>query len=528
MSSTPPRPQADAAAPMVQTTLGALRGQARGLAEVFRGIPYAAPPLGALRWRSPAAPAPWAGVRDATRDGPDCVRNQPLWEPCKSGLPMSEDCLTLNVWRPAGTTAGARLPVMVWVHGGGLVMGSGSQPIYSGGHLCQRGVLVVSFNYRLGRLGFFAHPALHEQDQGYAGGNYGLQDQLALLRWVQQHIECFGGDPGCVTVFGESAGGHSVLLLMQMAAARGLFHRAIAQSAPVRERGVPLQAEGDCARVRGEAMARSLHLRQPDANALRAVAAERLLGRLDLLNLEPSSHCGLIRGDGLVHDGVLQQLPAALRDADPVPLMIGANSSELGHLPAMVRRPLLSTVLKQLDCPRAALEQAYGGSAEMQRELPGDYYFVEPARALAGALADAGHPVWLYHFDHVPAAQRAAALAAGLPPPGARHTGEIPYVFGTLSDATDLTGPTGAEDQALAATLVALWADFARHGHPWGGGRPHWPRYANDSQAMRFNHEGMCMAPLRLRVLDTLSQAHSRASLQARSPANDTRAAPGV
>lgn len=224
MSQSPP----SAGVPVeTQIDSGTLRGREADGIKSFKGIPYAAPPVGELRWRAPAAPTAWSGVREADQYGSDCVQNRVSWDKTQSAQPTSEDCLTLNVWAPA---AAKKAPVMVWIHGGGFVMGSGSQPIFDGAKLAGRDVVVVTFNYRLGRFGFFAHPALTREAAGAATGNFAFMDQVAALEWVKRNIAAFGGDPGNVTIFGESAGGGSVNQLMLAQPARGLFHKAIAQS----------------------------------------------------------------------------------------------------------------------------------------------------------------------------------------------------------------------------------------------------------------------------------------------------------
>ena len=215
---------AQSAAPRITLSQGVLDGRTSEGVDSFKGVPFAAPPVGDLRWRPPAAAPAWTGVRDASAFGPACMQRSP-YEP---NLAVSEDCLTLNVWTPSDRPRGAKLPVMVWIYGGGFIIGASSQPGIDGTHLAQRGVVLVSLNYRLGRFGFFAHPAL---DAGPAPvANYGLMDQIAALKWVRDNIGAFGGDPGNVTVFGESAGGMSVNFLMASPAARGLFAKAISQS----------------------------------------------------------------------------------------------------------------------------------------------------------------------------------------------------------------------------------------------------------------------------------------------------------
>src|SRR6185436_12859543 len=215
---------------LVATPAGKLRGATNGTLNVFKGIPYALPPIGGLRWRPPVAMSPWTDVRDATRFGAACMQPKPRPSIYSADLAaVSEDCLFLNVW----TTPGARnRPVFFWIHGGGLTSGSSSESMYDGAKLAARGVVVVSINYRLGALGYLAHPQLSAESEHGVSGNYGLLDQIEALRWVQRNIAEFGGDPNRVTIFGESAGGGSVFSLLVSPLAKGLFHRAIAQSGP--------------------------------------------------------------------------------------------------------------------------------------------------------------------------------------------------------------------------------------------------------------------------------------------------------
>lgn len=232
------------AQPVIQTKSGKLRGANQDGIAVFKGIPFAAPPVGQFRWRPPQPVAAWQGVRDALEFGPDCAQAGWGGSPGTITKGSSEDCLYLNLWAPA--KAKAKLPVMVWIHGGGFVGGSGSSPETFGDQFARQGVVLVTINYRLGRLGFFAHPALRQEHPEEPKGNYGYMDQIAALQWVQENIAAFGGDPKNVTVFGFSAGGVSVHSLMTIPAAKGLFHKAICQSSGGRDgvlTGRPLDKE---------------------------------------------------------------------------------------------------------------------------------------------------------------------------------------------------------------------------------------------------------------------------------------------
>jgi para-nitrobenzyl esterase len=483
---TPPRCAAATADPVVDTALGALRGRAVDGVERFLAVPYAAPPVGDLRWRPAHPAAPWGGLRDAGAHRFDAPQNRPWWERTASQQPTSEDCLTLDVCRPAGTLAGARLPVLVWIHGGGFVMGSNSQPAFDGTAWAREGLLFVALNYRLGRVGFFTHPALHHE----GAGNWGLGDQAAALQWLQQHLEAFGGDPGNVTLFGESAGGQSVLALMLAPEARGLFHRAIVQSAAARQ---PLATVSE-ALACGEAFARHCGLKQPDPQALRALPLRKLVGSLDLVTPERG------RFSGPMLDGRwLPRLPLTAMASPPhplVPLIVGSTSDELGQLPWMLARRLRREALAGLRSDRRTLEDAYGGPAGFKAHFVSDHLFVEPARELARRARAAGAPVWHYRFDCVPAAEGAR---------GARHTLELPYLF----DRFEAAGlQAGTEDRRDGDRLRALWVAFARDGRPEAPQQPRWPRYDGGDQVFCFRPGGTARVPERRAVLDAITRAH--------------------
>ncbi len=265
--------------PQVQVAQGRLVGRQSDGIESFKGVPFAAPPVQALRWRPPQAPASWSGERDAGDVGAICIQAPANGDPGVGPGTPSEDCLTLNVWRPAGQ--GEPLPVMVWIHGGGYNNGSGTPPLYDGTNLARRGMVVVTINYRLGRLGFFDHPALaFERAAGEPAGNYGVMDQIAALQWVRDNIAVFGGDPDQVTIFGESAGGAAVMQLMVAPTARGLFRRAVVQSGLGRQRSALLADDRPgrpSAQTLGTIFARSAGLPNATADDLRRLPAERLL-----------------------------------------------------------------------------------------------------------------------------------------------------------------------------------------------------------------------------------------------------------
>ncbi|WP_423605629.1 carboxylesterase/lipase family protein [Sphingomonas sp. MS122] len=436
-----------AAAQQVRIDGGALAGAtADGIAS-FKGIPYAAPPVGERRWAPPAPVTPWSEPRDATRFGADCVQN-PVPGDVSRGAPMAEDCLFLNVWTPK-PVPGAKLPVMVWIHGGGFVAGSGALDVTDGARLARRGVVVVTFNYRLGRFGFFAHPALGE------GGNWGLMDQIAALMWVKRNIAAFGGDPANVTLFGESAGGQSVARLMASPAARGLFAKGIAASGGGRDRW-PALAE---AQAKGIAFAAKTGA--ADLAALRALPAEMVRGGIAILNKEEGIYAGPIT-DGLIVTGHADAIFAAGGQAR-IPLIAGSNDDELGFVPApflpMVNGPLLA----QLGAKANVVNIAYGAPERAARYLAGDVIFGEPALALASRHARSGAAAWLYRFGYVAEAKREAGKGAG-------HASDVAFQFGNLpADATPA-------DRAAAERIMTYWTNFARGGDPNGKGLPAWSR----------------------------------------------------
>jgi len=483
--------------PVVMTSHGAVRGVVVEGVASFRGLPYAASPVGSLRWRPPRPPAPWTGERDASTYRAICVQTPPGADPGVGPLPMSEDCLTLNVWSPTG---GRDLPVMLWIHGGGYHGGSGTAPLYDGSALARLGVVVVTINYRLGRLGFFDHPALvADRPPDEPAANYGVMDQIAALHWVRDQIAAFGGDPGNVTIFGESAGGAAVLQLMVATSARGLFHRAVAQSGFGRQTSARLDRdlpELPSVQTLGRAWARLVGLPEGvDADLLRAVAPDRLL------TPPPAFYTQALIVDGEVVPEDVEPAFRAGRQA-PVPLILGANSAEFRGV-----RPTNAGAYGRVEAlmtpsERAALIAACGGQGGYDAHVLGDLLFHEPARHLARLHARAGHPTFLYRFDVAPEEE-------GDPRAGAPHAAERPYVFQTLH-AVD--APFGPRDHAVARDVAGYWIDFARAGDPNGGARPFWPDVrARPDHLLEFTPDGPRAAPIpNAARLDVIAAIHAR------------------
>ncbi|WP_221247708.1 carboxylesterase family protein [Brevundimonas basaltis] len=469
---------ADPADPNPRATVeqGVLVGRGAEGVLSFRGVPYARPPVGEWRWRQPRPALPWSGERDAGQVGAICIQPPANGDNGVGPLPMSEDCLTLNVWAPAEREE--PLPVMVWIHGGGLNNGSGTAALYDGRNLAKRGVVVVTINYRLGRLGFFDHPALAaEREAGEPAANYGLMDVIAALQWVRDNAAAFGGDADNVTIFGESAGGALVTRLMISPEARGLFHRAAVQSGLGRDEGTPLDSArrdgGPSMRARGEAFGMAYGART--AEALRAIPAEAFL------RPAPSFY----GGDLLVRDGTLitEDVEAAFaggREA-PVPLIIGTNSAEFWWM-----KPSDLSLYGALDDAmtsdeRAAFLKAYGGPSGYDQFVLSDLVFNEPARRLARLHARNGHPTYLYRFD---------VVSAAMPEPhdGATHASERQYVFDNL---TASPWPTAAMDQRAADQMAGYWTTFAATGDPNGGMRQVWPDFGADpDRLLDFTNDG--------------------------------------
>jgi para-nitrobenzyl esterase len=460
---------------------GELQGVVADGVTSFKGIPFASPPVGDLRWRPPQPAAPWNGVRQAAEFGADCMQGR-FGPPPAAGAPParvpSEDCLFLNVWRPASAQPGAKLPVMVWIHGGGFVGGSGASPNTSGAEFAKQGVLLVSINYRLGRFGFFAFPALSKERPAETKGNYAYMDQIAALQWIKRNITAFGGDPNNVTIFGFSAGGVSVHSLIASPMARGLFQKAIAESGGSRDSVLtarPMSKDGAdpnypvSAETIGITFARSMGIEGTDEAAL---ARLRALTADDVLRGAPApagANTPIL--DGRLITETAETAYKAHRQPR-IPLLVGSNSADTAgnRIRATTKEQLFGRFGQWSAQAKAAYDpDGTTDLAVLISRANDDFGQAEPARFAANAFAANGSPVYRYRFSYVQTTMR-ERLQTGAP-----HGGEVSYVFGTLSSGRG--GAPTPEDLAVSRMAQGYWVNFARTGDPNGVGLPVWPRH---------------------------------------------------
>ena len=495
---------------IVKIDSGRLQGAVSDGVLAFRGVPFAAQPVGDLRWRPPQPAPAWTGVRPALTHGHDCLQAEIKGDP-GMGTDLGEDCLYLNVWRPAEATAqekaGKKLPVMVWIYGGGLVNG-GSQPaIYQGDNFARHGVVFVSINYRLGRFGFFAHPALTAEHPGELKGNYAYMDQLAALKWVQRNIAAFGGDPTQVTLFGESAGGFSVHTMIASPLAKGLFQRAIVESGGGRTTEGPAPSVS-AAEATGLAFAKAQGIEGRDAAALaklRALPAAAVTGNLNMFtsNANASTYPGPMTEGKLVVES--PQAAYLGRRQAKVAIMVGANGADLGFDTSQN----MDALMAPFGADKAKAIAAYDPDgntpfARVRAKVGMDRLMIEPPRFNAATFAAQGLPAYEFRFDYVGDALKARS------PNGAPHASEIPYVFdkygaGYIAMVSPTrSGEASEADKAVAKTIHAYWLNFAKTGDPNGEGLPHWPRYSADKDVlMLFDRDGKAKAvadPLKVRL----------------------------
>lgn len=497
-------------APIIHTTAGTLAGtwESDNQIAVFKRIPYAQPPVGPLRWQPPQPLESWQGTRDTTKDGPIAWQREGTFAQfvplliARHGFnifkrtavslllkiapkqPQSEDCLTLNVRTPDLDPA-AKLPVMLWIHGGDHQFGSGSDPLYTSNALPRQDVVHVSINYRLGLMGFFAHPALSAESPAGVSSNYGTLDQIAALNWVQENIASFGGDPDNVTIFGESAGGESVAHLLTSPLASGLFHKAILQSPANSGQMFHLShpfLDYPSGEEQGERFAETLGI--GDANALD-----------DLRQLSAADLYARARQDAIhgafypqIDGHVLPQSPfAAFHNGAQanVPLMIGSNADEGSLIHPLFPAPLIEyrdRPMQKDRLPEFVYEEfpheieellvLYPGlvqrEADAEQTFYGDAMFGSKARFLAGQAATAGQTTHFYHFTRVPPSPTQTV--------GAFHAAELVFVF----DSGNLVMPMSEADKALSKSMITYWTNFAKIGDPNGAGLPAWGPFVDE------------------------------------------------
>ncbi len=470
----------------VKTQYGWVAGALERGVVAFKGIPYAAPPRGVLRWAPPQPAKPWRGVRPAVQYGPDCMQRPTPGDAAPLRTRSNEDCLYVNIWRPASASA-KPLPVMVWIYGGWYVDGGTSPAVYDGSAFARRGVVLVSINYRLGNFGFFAFPALARARQ--PEGNFAFMDQIAALKWVQRNIAAFGGDPRNVTVFGESCGGASVNALLITPQASGLFQKAIIESGggagwltPER----PLSGGPESGEAMGARLARHFGITGEGADALEALRALPATKVVDGLNMTTREADTRYAGGPLV-DGHLYFGPPVREYARGmgarVPVLIGANTADLGWMDAKSLPALFASFGPAAAEARAAFDP--GGKLTLQQvsgEIGGTSWMIEPARAIARTLSARGQPVYEYRFSYIPTSARGQW-------PGVWHAAEIPFVFDTVR--AHYGARTSAADETMAREMQSYWVAFARTGRPDPAGAPTWPRYDRRSdRLMNFTDHG--------------------------------------
>lgn len=503
----------------IQIIDGKLHGTIKENVSSFKGIPYAAAPVGDFRWRPPQPVKPWERELDASNYRAICAQVGWGSEPGAIADGSSEDCLYLNLWRPANLPNDAKLPVMVWIHGGGFTGGSGSGPGIVGDAFAKQGVILITFNYRLGRLGHFAFPTLSEEHIEEPKGSYAYMDQIGALRWVQKNVSYFGGDPKNVTIFGFSAGGVSVHSLLTIPSAQGLFQKAISHSGGARDgvlTGRPIKKENAdifykvSAETIGVNFAKKHGIDGTDANALaklRALPVEEIVDSGQETNGEggPRIYSGPILDGKFVIETAESAYNAGRQIK--VPLMIGSCSAEIGG--SFVNNASTNEELFNMfedlgnDARMAYDPKGNKEFPEVITRFNTDWVWGEPARFAANTFVKAGEPTYVFHFDFVsdPLKERM--------PYGAGHGSDISYVFDTLNERWGNPEITPA-DKKLAQVMNTYWTNFAKTGNPNGTGLPQWPAYTpENNQTLEIQPNGVPIGKLdpRKRRLDFIEKS---------------------
>jgi para-nitrobenzyl esterase len=470
---------------------GKIQGTTESAVSFFKGVPFAAPPVGDLRWRAPQPVTAWKETRKYVKYSADCMQVPFPSDAAPLGTKPAEDCLYLNVWRPAGTAPNAKLPVMFWIYGGGFVNGGSSPDVYDGSKFAQKGVILVSANYRLGRFGFFGFPELTKENSDGMLGNYGFMDQIAALKWVQRNAAAFGGDPANVTVFGESAGGFSVNMLLTSPLAEGLFAKAIIESGGgrtnlggLRYLSTALPNGPPSAESIGVIFAGTLGISGTGKDALialRHLSAEQVRGNLNMATMAAPGYSGpMIDGKVLVGDPQSIYLSGA---GAKVPIIIGANSADIGFSFAPSKDALFSPFgIYRAQAVAAYDPQGTRDLGPLRMAVAEDRMMIEPARFVAAVFASRGLPSYEYRFSYVAESMRNEWK-------GAPHASEIPFVFDTV--AARYGTALAPADEKIAQQMLSYWVSFAKTGDPSMGNIPAWPRYSPETdQILNFTPTG--------------------------------------
>lgn len=500
---------------IIQIDSGKIQGQVDNNVASFKGIPFAAPPLGALRWKAPQPALAWDGIKTATQYGHDCMQEPFPSDAAPLGTLPAEDCLVLNVWKPAHATQ-KNLPVLVWIYGGGFVNGGSSPAVYDGSSFARQDVIFVSFNYRVGRFGFFAHPALTQEEPDGLKGNYGFMDQIAALKWVQTNIGQFGGDAKNVTLAGESAGGFSIHTLMNSPIAKGLFHRAIIQSGGgrtdighgLRMTGTPTK-QAPTAESIGLAFAEKNGIFGMDKkalDALRALPAENVCNGLNMMTMNDPTYAG-----PMIDGKVVTAQPKDFYSAGTgisIPLLVGTTNYEIGFPPKVtsMQKALEPFGVARFDeAVEAFKANGFNDPQAVAQALSSDLLMVEPSRYVERMATHQGQSVWAYRFSYV-------ADSVKKEWPGAYHATDIPYALGTTKARYEaqLTN----NDAAMAKLMNQYWVNFAKTGNPNGADLPVWEQYHPEKDALlEFSNSGVQATKMqvdpwrtRLDLVETLQQ----------------------